>query len=148
MVNMQKHNFLGQYYHKIDDHNRLLLPSKLFGSLNLSSLVVSKGFDKNVLVLRTLEDFDAFCQYFNTWDTKKSTVRSVQRLILSHSFQVEIDKHNRIILPKTLISNVKLTKEVTLIGVIDKVELWSKSAWEKEFLKTEDDYSAQLEDLG
>ena len=148
MVKMKKQNFLGQYYHKLDDHNRLLLPSKLFGSLNLSKLVVSKGFDKSVLILRTLEDFDAFCQYFNSWDTKKSRVRSVQRLILSHSFQVEIDKHNRIILPQALINNVQLTKEVALIGVIDKVELWSKAAWEKEFLKTEDDYSAQLEELG
>ncbi len=134
----------GNYNNKLDDKGRLTIPSKLREELG-TEVVISFGFEK-VLEVRTKKEFEIWSQSLLDKGNLSKNARDLQRAILGHSFELSIDKAGRVNVPDSLIALSKLSKEVTLIGVGNKLEIHSADNWAN-FADDGDALSNLMEDL-
>jgi len=118
---------IGNYKNKLDDKGRIIIPSKNRSELG-DFIVISYGFD-NTLEIRTSESFSKWSQTLSKKGNLSSNSRELSRIILGNSFEVTIDKSGRALLPKQLTDLIKLTKDVMLIGIGDKIEVHPAKQW-------------------
>lgn len=121
--------FLGTYNHVIDEKNRINLPAKIASKFN-SSLVINKGLD-GCLELRTKSDFEIRVNALMQLSQSKKNSRIIIRQFLANSSELDIDKSCRILIPNNLKQEAGLNKDVILIGLGNKMELWDKNKYEK-----------------
>ena len=124
---------MGEYHHNLDEKGRLIIPSKVREELG-NSIIITKGFEwaKEVSKLRSLPF------------TKKDA-RSFTRIFLSGATNEEFDKQGRIKIASPLIEYAGLTKECIIIGVNDRLEVWSKEKWDS-FMNDATDNLSDLAD--
>lgn len=139
--------FFGTFNHKLDKSNRLMISSKLLSHDNYTFLYLSKGFDKNVLVLRTEETFNVFCNKLLSLSESRQKNRALRRLLMANTYKLELDLQNRIVIPKPLLDKVNLSKEVTLIGNIDQIEIWDAKQYVAEEINANLEFAETLESL-
>lgn len=140
---------LGQYRHAIDDKGRITIPAKFRNKLG-RKLIVSKGFD-GCLVLRSADEFIQWQKSILAQSENSKDVRILQRQILSNSNEIDVDSSGRIKIEENLlnIANIaKVTKEVMLVGVGNKVEIWNESSWQNFVSSSSADFEAIAEKLG
>ena len=137
--------FLGTYIHSLDIKNRLMIPSKLRSTLG-EKIVISKGLD-NCLEIRSLVEFERYSTNLNQLSTNKANTRIVIRQLLGNAYENEIDSSGRILLPTNLLTEVKMTKDVVLIGVGTKIEVWDKETFNKKKAEEDEIYSKLAESL-
>ena len=113
----------GEYQHNIDAKGRLIFPIKLREALG-EHFVIFKGLD-NCINVYSKEKWAAFEQQLAALPSK---ARKVQRFF-SANFECEPDAQGRILIPQTLREYAGLRKDVTVIGMIDHVEIWDSAAW-------------------
>lgn len=128
MGNTIYRTMIGNYSNKLDDKGRLTIPSKFRNELG-ELVVISYGFD-NTLEIRTSKAFEEWSNSLVEKGNLSSNARNISRIILGNSFEINLDKSGRVLLPKQLIEIVKLSKEVTLIGVGNKIEVHSTNTWD------------------
>jgi MraZ protein len=78
-------------------------------------------------------------------------VRDIERFILGSAFEVEPDNQGRIIIPEVLASYANLNKELIFLGLGDRIEIWSKSVWDKKaemIAKTTKEFIEQIAEGG
>lgn len=136
--------FLGTYQHNIDDKNRLSLPTKLVKKFTNRVVIASKGFE-GCLELRSKEDFEVWSSKILTYSQYKKDTRTLARQILANSSELELDKANRILLPAVLMKIANLKKNVIVIGVGDKLEVWDAKAYAKFQAETDSTFEAVAE---
>ncbi len=137
---------LGTYEHSLDAKNRLTLPSKLVSKLP-DNIVVSYGVD-GCIELRTQEEFSNYCSTLLDLGAFDQKARSIQRFINSNSFELTIDNSNRVLLPNILLELAHITKEVTVIGVSNKVEIWDQETYKLKFEQTIPELALLMEEIG
>ncbi len=135
---------IGNYKSKLDDKGRMTIPSKLRDDLG-SDIVVSFGFE-NAIEMRTKEDFDSWSNEIREKGNLDQATRRLQRIILSNSFHLTVDKSGRVNMPDNLLGLAKIDKEITLCGIGDKVEIFATELWEKEN-SNPDELSKEMEEL-
>ncbi len=133
--------FMGEYQHTIDPKGRVSVPAKFREALG-ENFVVTKGLDKCLFAYPKAE-WKGLEQSLRQLSFTKSDSRAFARLLFSGAAEVEIDKQGRILLPGSLREHGELTKEVMIIGVGARVEIWSKDAW----LNYNETTSAQYEEI-
>ncbi|MFN2363049.1 MAG: division/cell wall cluster transcriptional repressor MraZ, partial [Halarsenatibacteraceae bacterium] len=77
--------------------------------------------------------------------------RSFTRFFFSGADQTNLDKQGRVSLPQNLRDYADLNKEIVIIGLANRIELWSKEKWDEFMLEAEEsheDIAATMEDLG
>lgn len=119
--------FLGTFEHSLDPKNRLSLPSKLRDKL-AKNVVLSKGLD-GCLELRTPEEFARYAAGLNTLSATKRDARMFLRQVFANAADVAIDSANRILIPAQLMQEGGLKRDVTIIGVGQKIEIWDQAAY-------------------
>lgn len=135
----------GEYQHSLDAKGRLFIPAKLREELGVC-FVVTKGLD-GCLFVYAQEEWDQLESKINGLPMSKS--RDLQRFFLSSAADVSPDKQGRILLPGTLRRYAKLEKDVTIIGVSRRAEIWSTQVWEDYNEKiTAADVEQAMEELG
>ena len=117
----------GEYQHTLDAKGRLFIPAKLREELG-DSFVVTKGLDE-CLFLYPLDAWKALEDKIRQLPMSKS--RNLQRFFLSAAADVTVDKQGRIVVPPVLRSHAKLVHDVTIIGVIDRAEIWDRQKWDE-----------------
>ena len=122
--------FMGQYNHTIDAKGRLIIPSKFREALG-DEFVVTKGLDGCLFVYDNKE-WAAFEEKLKSLPLTNKDARQFVRFFLAGAALAEVDKQGRILLPAVLREFAALEKEVVLIGVASRVEIWSKERWENE----------------
>ena len=120
--------FMGEYNHTIDTKGRLIIPSKFREALG-EEFVVTKGLDGCLFVFDNNE-WSAFESKLKTLPITNKDARKFVRFFLAGAASVEVDKQGRILVPGVLREFSKLLKDVVLIGVGSRVEIWSKKRWE------------------
>ncbi len=120
--------FMSEYNHTIDAKGRLIIPSK-FRELLGEEFVVSRGMD-GCLFVYTNEDWIAFEQKVRELPMINKEARWFSRFFLAGAAQVELDKQGRILLPVKLREFAELDKDVVLVGVGSRIEIWSKDKWD------------------
>ena len=139
----------GEFNHSIDSKGRLIIPSKLRDSLG-EHFVITKGMD-GCLFLYPENEWEAFEKKLRTLPLTNKKARDFKRFFLGSAVDGEIDKQGRVLLSSSLRTYAGLEKEVVLAGVLDKVEIWSKEAWDARTNDIEEnieDIASDMEDLG
>ena len=120
--------FMSEYNHTIDTKGRLIIPAK-FREVLGEEFVVSKGMDGCLFVYAN-DDWNAFEQKLTSLPLINKEARQFARFFLAGAAQVEVDKQGRILLPAHLREFAGLDKDVVLVGVGSRVEIWSKEKWD------------------
>ena len=121
--------FIGEYQHNIDAKGRMIIPSKFREELGIS-FVVTKGLDNCLFVYSKSEWSNLEAKLKDLPFTNKDA-RTFVRFFFSGATECEIDKQGRILIPANLRAYASLEKDVVVIGVSTRVEIWSKDKWEE-----------------
>ena len=137
--------FMGEYHHSIDEKGRLIIPSKFRTELG-DSFVMTRGLE-NCLFVYSLVEWNKITEKLKKLPFTKQNARNFNRFLLSGATITELDKQGRANIPSTLVDFASLDKDCVIIGVNDRLEIWSKSKWENFFSENEDKLSDIAEDL-
>ncbi len=120
--------FMGEYNHTIDAKGRLIVPSKFRESLG-DTFVVTKGLDGCLFVYDN-EEWNAFEEKLKSLPITNKEARQFVRFFLAGAAEVEVDKQGRILVPNILREFAQISKDVVLIGVASRIEIWSKERFD------------------
>ena len=120
--------FMGEYNHTIDTKGRLIVPSKFREALG-DEFVVTKGLDGCLFVYDNKE-WSAFEEKLKALPLMNKESRKFVRFFLAGATNAEVDKQGRILIPSVLREFAELDKDVVLVGVGSRIEIWSKTKWE------------------
>ena len=137
--------FMCEYHHNIDEKGRLIMPSKFRYDLG-ENFIVTRGID-SCLFVYPKETWNKLTSKLNELSFTKKDVRSFQRFFLSAATLSEFDKQGRINIPTPLADYASLTKECVVIGVNDRIEIWSKENFDKFLNDNIDNISEIAENL-
>ena len=141
--------FMGEYNHTIDAKGRLIIPSKFRESLG-EEFVITKGLDGCLFVYDN-QEWNDFEEKLNALPLNKKDNRQFVRFFLAGAAQVEVDKQGRILVPGNLRDFAELEKDVVLVGVASRIEIWSKARWEgitEDEDEAMEDIAERMADLG
>lgn len=136
--------FMGQYNHTIDSKGRLIIPSKLRDSLG-EGFIVTRGLDGCLFIYPAREWQNIINKYKELPDTKNR--RHFMRIFLSGATTCEYDKQGRINIPGPLVEYARLERDCIIIGVDERLEVWSKERWEGFINENEENLSDIADDL-
>lgn len=121
--------FMGEYNHTIDAKGRLIVPSKFREQLG-ENFVVTKGLDGCLFVYDEIE-WAKLNEKLNKLPLNNRNARTLSRHFLASCMDdCEFDKQGRILLSNPLREYAKLDKDVVLVGVGSRIEIWSKESWD------------------
>ena len=139
--------FMSQYNHTVDTKGRLIIPSK-FREILGDEFVVTKGMDGCLFVYAN-DDWKVFEQKLTSLPITNKDARKFARFFLAGAAPVEVDKQGRILLPAHLREFAELDKDVVLVGVGSRIEIWNKDKWEENNMDDDmDAIGASMESLG
>lgn len=121
--------FLGEYNPNITEGSRIALPSKLRDQISRGEIILSKGFEKCVLVYDK-DDWaeKAQKQVENLPGNLKRS--DLERYLYTSASEVTIDSQGRFVVPPHLKDYARLQGKTAVIGVGDHIELWDKKTWD------------------
>lgn len=137
--------FMGEFQHNIDEKGRIIIPAK-FRELLGTSFVVTRGLD-HCLFVYPMEEWSLLEQKLKSLPLMKADARAFSRFFFSGATEVEWDKQGRINLPGNLRQYAKLEKECVIIGVSNRVEIWSKETWSEYYDHSEQSFNEIAEKL-
>lgn len=141
--------FLGEYQHSLDSKGRITIPAKFREQLG-EKFVVTKGLE-NCIFLYPLHEWQTIEEKLQSLPFTRADVRSFARFFFSGASEMEIDKQGRTVLPGSLREYAAIDKDVIVIGVGSRAEIWAVEKWEKYIAGAEasyEDIAASLVDLG
>jgi MraZ protein len=140
-------DFLGTYSVLLDDKNRFCFPAEFRSNLKNKDLIITKGMD-GCLYVFSEERFKIFCEkhFPSTQGIEKRILRKLKRTFTASAIKKKIDSQGRILLSQQLIEMGDLKKELTIVGVGERIEIWNKEKWQKEFESLDgiEDYLEEL----
>ena len=119
--------FIGEYEHSVDAKGRVIMPAKLREDIG-ETFIVTKGLDKCLFAYSKTE-WANFEEKLKTLPLTNKNARDFVRFFLSGAVECEIDKQGRFLIPANLRTYSNLEKEIVIIGVGTRLEIWDKTAW-------------------
>lgn len=138
---------VGEFQHNIDAKGRMIMPAKFRDELG-EKFVVTKGLDKCLFVFAATE-WEKLDKQLSELSLSKG--RKTQRFFYGGMTDCEIDKQGRVLVPANLREYAGLEKDVVVVGLARRAEIWSKTEWDKQneqFIEDADDVALQMEELG
>lgn len=120
--------FMGEYLHSIDIKGRLILPAKFREGLG-DTFIATKGLD-NCLFVYTKEEWAILESKLKQLPLAKPEARAFVRFFFAGAAELECDKQGRVLIPNSLREYARLDKDVVVLGVSNRIEVWSKDAWD------------------
>ena len=146
-------SFTGEYSNIIDQKNRLSIPAKYRKTLDIindKTFVLTKGFDK-CLFLYPLEEWKKVEEQLSSLSTIKGKNRNFIRSIVRYANYLKYDSQGRIQIPDNLLNYSGIKKNVSVIGVIKKTEIWNPNTLEnfesKTNLLSDDDFDKLADEI-
>ena len=127
--------FYGEFEHSIDRKDRLIIPSKFreaFKENYIDKFYVTRGLDK-CLFLFTEEEWKNQEQKFKAIPFTKPDGRRFARIFFSGAVALTCDKQGRILLPAYLKDFAGIKKDVMIVGLSNRIEIWNKDSWKNYF---------------
>ncbi len=119
---------LGEYRHNVDTKGRVSVPSKFRGDLG-QSFVVTKGLD-NCLFMYSKQEWETFENKLKELPLTNNDARSFMRFFFAGAAECEVDKQGRINIPQVLRDYAGIKKDVVIVGVSTRAEIWDSSNWD------------------
>lgn len=118
---------LGEYRRAIDAKGRLILPREYRQELG-SGVIVTKGLD-NCLFLYPFKEWERLVERIQEMPSGSESTRIFTRLFFPNANQLVPDGQGRIMIPAHLRQMAGLTKEVVIVGLANKAEVWNPENW-------------------
>jgi MraZ protein len=136
---------IGEYIYTLDPKKRIAIPAKMRGALGTKA-VITTGLD-NCLVIYPLKEWQKLTEKLDNLPSGKVDARGLARIMLSGAVDVELDKLGRVLIPDYLKKYAGLKKNVAILGLSNRIEVWDEKKWREYKSKTEKivgDMAAQL----
>jgi MraZ protein len=137
--------FMGEHHHNIDSKGRLIVPAKFRDDLG-EVFVLTRGLDQ-CLFGYPLNEWKEIEQKLKALPLTKKDARAFTRFFFSGATESEIDKQGRTNIPTPLLQYAKLDKECVILGVSNRIEIWSKQIWEDYFNESEESFAEIAENM-
>jgi MraZ protein len=127
----------------LDVKGRLAIPMKyrqLLVDLCAGRLVVTIDTEERCLLIYPIDEWEVIQAKIEALPSFNPSARRIQRLLIGHATDIELDANGRILLSQPLREYAQLDKETILLGQGKKLELWSKDLWDSR----RDDYIAEV----
>ncbi|WP_019242409.1 MULTISPECIES: division/cell wall cluster transcriptional repressor MraZ [Bacillus] len=137
--------FMGEYHHNIDNKGRLIIPAKFRDALG-EVFIITRGLDQ-CLFGYSMDEWQQIEEKLKTLPLTKKDARAFTRFFFSGASECELDKQGRINISSPLVNYAKLEKECVILGVSNRIEIWSKKQWEEYFSESEDSFADIAENM-
>jgi MraZ protein len=137
--------FMGEYQHSLDEKGRLIIPAKFRESLG-ESFILNRGLD-NCLYGYPQSEWKILEEKIKELPTNNPETRAFVRLFFAGAVEAELDKQGRVVIPQHLRDHAQIEKDVYVIGVSTKVEIWSKENWENYSAQTQPSYEGFAQNI-
>ena len=136
---------MGEFHHNLDAKGRIIVPAKLREDLG-ESIIITRGIE-DCLFIYSEAEWTKVVSKLKTLPFTKKDARSFTRMFLSGATSAEFDKQGRVTVPSPLLTYASLEKECVVIGVNDRLEVWSLEKWNSFVEESRDDLSDWAESL-
>ncbi len=125
--------FMGEYHPTLDEKGRVAIPMKLrkaFGENSvINKLIITHGFDKCVMAYREVDWKDFVENKLVNLSQSDPKNRMRIRFLLGGACECELDKQGRIVIPGYLKEYSEMEKEVIILGLYNRIEIWSREVY-------------------
>jgi len=118
---------IGEYEHSLDVKGRLIMPAKLREDMG-EKFIITKGLD-GCLFGFSQNEWLSFEEKLKTLPLTNKNARDFVRFFLSGAIECEIDKQGRFLIASNLREYANMEKDVVIIGVGTRLEIWNKEKW-------------------
>lgn len=136
--------FRGEYSHSIDPKGRVIIPAKFREDLGQDCVITKEP--GGCLSIYPREEWKAFEEKLNALPRSKKG--DVVRFFSGSAIDPGTDKQGRVQLSSALIKYANLEKDVVLVGVLERVEIWDKTKWEEKNAVAEENIQINMDELG
>ncbi|WBW49275.1 division/cell wall cluster transcriptional repressor MraZ [Peptoniphilus equinus] len=140
---------IGEYRHSLDAKQRVIIPAKFREELN-ENFIITKGLD-NCLFIYPATEWEKIETKLKSLPLTNRDVRSFLRTFYAGAVSESLDRQGRVVLPQNLRDHAHIDKDVVIIGVSTRVEIWDLKTWEAynaEQSMSYEDIAEKMEDLG
>ncbi|MCD8150703.1 MAG: division/cell wall cluster transcriptional repressor MraZ [Clostridiales bacterium] len=138
--------FKGEYSHSVDAKGRIIMPAKFREALG-EEFVVTKGLDGCLFVYSNSE-WENIENKFSEIPHANKEARRFSRFFFAGAADCEVDRQGRVLIPSNLREFAALEKEVVLIGVMNRIEIWNKNRYQDIEFDDMDEVAEHMADLG
>jgi len=141
--------FYGEFEHALDRKGRLIIPSKFRDALKehyIERFFITRGLDKCLFMFGE-DEWKTQEQKFKSMSFTKSEYRRFNRLYFSGACELVPDKQGRILVPSYLKNYANIKKDVYIIGVSNRIEIWSRDMWKDYYSVSKDSFEEVAEKL-
>jgi MraZ protein len=141
--------FYGEFEHNLDNKGRVIIPAKfreMFKERYVEKFFITRGLDQCLFVF-TEDIWRAQEKKFREMPFTNSEARKFNRLYFSGASEVVCDKQGRILIPEYLKSYGDIGSQVMIVGVSDRIEIWSKQKWSEFFEGNKDSFEDLAEKM-
>jgi MraZ protein len=136
--------FMGEFYGRIDEKGRITIPTKLRYDLG-NDFIITRGLDGCIFIYPKTEWTTIIQKYKELPNTKDT--RTFMRTFLSCATETNLDKQGRVNITQPLVDWASLNKDIVVIGVNERLEIWSKEVWENYIDSNKDNLSDIADNL-
>jgi MraZ protein len=130
--------FLGQYEHSLDKKGRIIMPSSFREELG-DTFIITFGLDKCLFVY-PMEEWKKLASSLQELPLGKKDTRAFKRTLASRALVSHFDQQGRVVISKHLRDYAEITKNVIIIGVFERIEIWDFEKWKGYATDIEDSY--------
>ena len=141
--------FIGEYSHTIDTKGRLSMPAR-FREMLGEQFIVTKGLDQSLFVY-PIDEWTVLENKLKQLPLTNQNARAFVRFFFAGATECELDQQGRIRIPANLREHADLEKEVVVIGVGTRLEIWSQQVWSdynKDDNLSYDEIAGKMQELG
>ncbi|MEK9577963.1 MAG: division/cell wall cluster transcriptional repressor MraZ [Aquiluna sp.] len=136
---------LGTHTPKLDEKGRLILPAKFRDELS-EGVVITRGQERCLYVFSKSE-FASVHEKIRQAPVTSEDARKYLRVFLSGATDDQPDKQGRVLLPQLLREYAGLQKELVIIGVGSRAEIWDAASWQNYLANNEETFATQAEEV-
>jgi MraZ protein len=125
--------FFGTYHHNLDSKGRVNIPAQLRKQISPDSqgqLLITKGIKGGCLFIYPQDNWSKIISELESQPRTEEN-RNALRIFTAESFLAELDAQGRVMIPAKFLQEYGLAKEVVIVGVSDKMEVWNPEAYRK-----------------
>lgn len=145
--------FRGLHHVSVDAKGRMSLPARMRDELlqyEDMTIVVTIDPMSPCLLMYPISEWEVIQAKLDKLPTFQPQARRLQRLLVGHATDLDMDKAGRVLLPAPLREFAQLDKKIALIGQGKKIEVWSQDLWETQrdqYLEQSDESEQQLNSI-
>ncbi len=126
--------FSGKFYYNLDEKGRVMIPASfrqvLVSQYGPRLYLTNAPFDR-CLQLYPQEEWQRLLEKVRTLPKSYEEVRFFMRRVIASATECELDKQGRLLIPAPYREDAGIDGEVVIVGVVDRIEIWSKDEWNR-----------------